>query len=269
VAQVTQLGATLALLRAATAPHRPLPDPWFRIRLDSWGVMLGGAAAVAAVGGGVLVVSVLSQVQADGVGEWRQMLAEEDATSAALLAVGAVLLAPATEELYFRGYLLPSLTKWMSPAAAVSGVGHAGLCAALLSGARRALSIDAFDRLTVRPPNPPSRRTRENRHHATADTTQHRSRPRPCSSQQPTRPPRSSRSCCWGPCWAPRLWRPGATWRRPCWRTPPTTGWWWRRRCCWAGPRLATRCRAWLRQRGSSCTSHGCKIANMLHSALL
>lgn len=50
------------------------------------------------------------------------MLSEEAAPSAALLALSAVVLAPASEELMFRGYLLPTLTKWMGPAAAVSAL---------------------------------------------------------------------------------------------------------------------------------------------------
>jgi membrane protease YdiL (CAAX protease family) len=52
--------------------------------------------------------------------EWRATLAASDATGALLLAVGAVALAPLTEELFFRGYVLPALTKWMHPALAVS-----------------------------------------------------------------------------------------------------------------------------------------------------
>lgn len=70
-----QLGATIAILRASTAPHRPLPPPWFKYSLsDSYGVMLAGAAAVAAAGGGVLAVAALSQGQANGVGELNCML---------------------------------------------------------------------------------------------------------------------------------------------------------------------------------------------------
>lgn len=120
LAQALQLAATLCILKAATAPHQPLPEPWFSFRLDGWGAMVAGAAAISALGGGVLLAAAMSRVPADGVAEWREMLSTSDASSAAILGVGAVLLAPVTEELLFRGYVLPSLTKWMHPAAAVA-----------------------------------------------------------------------------------------------------------------------------------------------------
>lgn len=50
------------------------------------------------------------------------MLASSDSGSITLVAASAVLLAPLSEEIFFRGYVLPSLTKWMHPAAAVRGL---------------------------------------------------------------------------------------------------------------------------------------------------
>jgi hypothetical protein len=68
VAQALQLAATAALLRVAVAPRQPLPPPWFEFRVDSWSLMLGGATAIAATGGGVLLLSALQHISADGEG---------------------------------------------------------------------------------------------------------------------------------------------------------------------------------------------------------
>jgi membrane protease YdiL (CAAX protease family) len=84
----------------------------------------GASGAVAAVGLGLLLAAFVDQ-HSDGAAEWRSLAALHDhhqASAAGLppppsplspgfaaLVLGAVLLAPATEELLFRGYLLPSL----------------------------------------------------------------------------------------------------------------------------------------------------------------
>ncbi|GBF90585.1 hypothetical protein Rsub_03157 [Raphidocelis subcapitata] len=129
-AQVVQLAATAAILRAAAAPHAPLPPNWFSLRADAYGLMLAPAAAISAAGGGILLVSALSGMQADGVREWGQVVSvESEGAATAALAIGAVVLAPLSEELFFRGFLLPALTKWMPTAAAV------GVSAALFAAA--------------------------------------------------------------------------------------------------------------------------------------
>ena len=50
------------------------------------------------------------------------MLQSHDALTAGLLFVGAAVLAPAAEELAYRGFLLPSLQRAMSTPAAVRHV---------------------------------------------------------------------------------------------------------------------------------------------------
>lgn len=68
--QALQLAATLGILGASTAAHRPLPPPWLEFRASSWGIMIAGAAAVAATGGGVLLSAAMAGLEGDGVGGW-------------------------------------------------------------------------------------------------------------------------------------------------------------------------------------------------------
>lgn len=127
--QALQLAATAALLRAAAAPHAPLPAPWFSYRAgDARAVLVAVAAAAAAAGSGALLATALGgagsgSAAAGGGGEMGRMLAEGGVPGAALLALNVVALAPASEELMFRGFVLPVLTRWMSPAAAVRNAG--------------------------------------------------------------------------------------------------------------------------------------------------
>lgn len=56
--------------------------------------------------------------------EWRHLAGlHADKAGVFALVLGAVVLAPLTEEFFFRGYVLPSLTKWVNPLLAVSGAG--------------------------------------------------------------------------------------------------------------------------------------------------
>jgi hypothetical protein len=68
VAQLLQLAATAGLLAAATAPHRPLPEPWFTLRADGRSALVGAAAAAAALAGVALVVAAAAQVAPSDAG---------------------------------------------------------------------------------------------------------------------------------------------------------------------------------------------------------
>jgi hypothetical protein len=53
--------------------------------------------------------------------EWRHLAGlHADKGGVLALVLGAVVLAPLTEEFFFRGFVLPSLTKWVNPLLAVS-----------------------------------------------------------------------------------------------------------------------------------------------------
>ncbi|KAF8062934.1 hypothetical protein HT031_003773 [Scenedesmus sp. PABB004] len=118
-AQVLQCGSTWAILASARARHAPLPAPWFSARLGALPALQGVAAAVTAVGSGLLLAGALTGGHVDGAEEWRHLagLRAGDAGTAAVV-LGALLLAPTLEEVFFRGYVLPSLTTWTHPAAA-------------------------------------------------------------------------------------------------------------------------------------------------------
>lgn len=117
--QVLQLGSTFLIINSSTSKHQPLPKPWFMAEFATIPLFQALATAIAAVGSGVLLAGFMTG-HVDGEEEWRHLagLHQDDVGTLALV-LGALLLAPATEELYFRGYVLPSLTKWAHPGLAV------------------------------------------------------------------------------------------------------------------------------------------------------
>uniref|UniRef100_A0A383VMF1 CAAX prenyl protease 2/Lysostaphin resistance protein A-like domain-containing protein n=1 Tax=Tetradesmus obliquus TaxID=3088 RepID=A0A383VMF1_TETOB len=117
--QVLQLGSTAFIINSSTSKHQPLPKPWFMTEFATIPLFQALATAIAAVGSGVLLAGFMTG-HVDGEEEWRHLagLHQDDVGTLALV-LGALLLAPATEELYFRGYVLPSLTKWTHPGLAV------------------------------------------------------------------------------------------------------------------------------------------------------
>lgn len=68
VAQVLQLAATAAVLRAAAAPHLPLPEPWFELRPTGRALGAGAAAGVGALGAVALLALALGQLLGAGGG---------------------------------------------------------------------------------------------------------------------------------------------------------------------------------------------------------
>lgn len=117
--QFVQLGCTYLIITTATSKYQPLEHPWFSIEAASTPIIQAFATAIAAVGSGVLLAGVLTG-NVDGAEEWRHLAGlHADKTGVAALVLGAVVLAPLTEEFYFRGFVLPSLTKWMNPLLAV------------------------------------------------------------------------------------------------------------------------------------------------------
>ncbi|HIK10196.1 MAG TPA: CPBP family intramembrane metalloprotease [Oscillatoriaceae cyanobacterium M33_DOE_052] len=112
----------LSVLYLSIKPFFPLPEGWFRIQLQLktlwWG--LGGYLVALPL---VVVVSLFNQQLWQGRGGSNPILpiALEDRNG---LAVGvffftASVAAPIFEEIMFRGFLLPSLTRYLSPWGAI------------------------------------------------------------------------------------------------------------------------------------------------------
>ena len=106
----------LLVLYFSIKPFLPLPDDWFRFKLRSnwiaWG--LGGYLVALPL---VIVVSLINQQLWKGQGGSNPILplALEGRDSVALLIffITACVAAPVFEEIIFRGFLLPSLTRYV------------------------------------------------------------------------------------------------------------------------------------------------------------
>lgn len=117
----------LPILSFSLQQFTPLPKPWFRFEIFPlswlrWGI-LGYVVAVPLV----VIVSLLSQQLLQGQGGGNPLLPilveSQDGVAKFILWVTVAIAAPFFEELLFRGFLLPSLTKLTSfwPAIAISG----------------------------------------------------------------------------------------------------------------------------------------------------
>ncbi|MBF2009128.1 CPBP family intramembrane glutamic endopeptidase [Chlorogloeopsis fritschii PCC 9212] len=95
----------------------PLPSDWFRFRWQSnwflWG--FGGYCAALPI---VVVVSLINQQLWQGQGGSNPLLQlaleSQDSVALGLFFVTAAIAAPIFEEFLFRGFLLPSLTRYLS-----------------------------------------------------------------------------------------------------------------------------------------------------------
>jgi uncharacterized protein len=143
--QVVETVTGVAIIRATLAPFAPLPPDVLRFdvtdrplaRRDGWltWAIIGLLAAPLAIGGAAALCDALGygaataggRGTADGVAGLLDM---DSATFAALLVVTAVL-APILEETVFRGFLLPSLTRWVPTPVAVVLSALAFACAHL------------------------------------------------------------------------------------------------------------------------------------------
>jgi uncharacterized protein len=109
-------GGGLAVLYGSIKPHLALDDNWFKIDLKSpwirWG--LGGYFAAFPL---VIGVSLLNQQIWQGQGGSNPILSiaaqNQDPAALVLIFITAAIAAPFFEETLFRGFLLPSLTRYM------------------------------------------------------------------------------------------------------------------------------------------------------------
>ncbi len=109
-------GGGLAVLYGSIKPYLPLADNWFRIDLQHrwvrWGV--GGYFVAFPL---VVGISLLNQQIWHGQGGSNPILSialkNQDPAALILIFITAAIAAPFYEETLFRGFLLPSLTKYM------------------------------------------------------------------------------------------------------------------------------------------------------------
>lgn len=106
----------IGVLYASLRTYRPLPDGWFRFRWDGnwWKWGLGGYLVALPLMIGVAVVNQrLWQGQGGSNPLLQTVLEESDKVSLLLFFLTASVAAPLFEEVLFRGFLLPSLTRYM------------------------------------------------------------------------------------------------------------------------------------------------------------
>lgn len=125
VAYLLLAASSIAVLYASIKPYFPLPEGWFKLQTTSrwplWG--LGGYFAAVPL---VIGVSVVNQQLWQGRGGSNPLLQivldETDPVALGLFFFTAAIAAPVFEEILFRGFLLPSLTRYMAvwPAIALS-----------------------------------------------------------------------------------------------------------------------------------------------------
>ncbi|XHX79012.1 MAG: CPBP family intramembrane glutamic endopeptidase [Stenomitos frigidus ULC029] len=106
----------LVVLYVSIRAFLPLPDGWFQVRLRSrwflWG--MGGYFAALPL---VILISLVNQKIWQGQGGSNPILPialeGKDQGAFAIFCVTAAIAAPIFEEILFRGFLLPSLTRYM------------------------------------------------------------------------------------------------------------------------------------------------------------
>ncbi|KAK9915094.1 hypothetical protein WJX75_004689 [Coccomyxa subellipsoidea] len=125
VLDVGELGATLGILWGCLRAYRPRALGWFHARLWPPHPWLGHMVLACAAFPLVDLAAARSQgwfphdLDAWGPNVLEQSLAAGDPVSNAIYFVVVTVCAPIWEEAIFRGFLLPSLTRYMPVAAAV------------------------------------------------------------------------------------------------------------------------------------------------------
>lgn len=120
---ITMASSALLVLFFSIRSHRPLPDNWFRYRLQSnwplWGI--GGYLVALPL---MLGVSLVNQQFWQGQGGSNPLLQivleENDPLALGMFLFTAAIAAPIFEETLFRGFLLPSLTRYLPTGGAIA-----------------------------------------------------------------------------------------------------------------------------------------------------
>jgi len=122
----------LPILQASLAAYQPLPEGWFQIKINHSQWLLWGIGGYFAAVPLVLIVSLISQTFLKGQGGGNPLLPilTESANDLPkfLLWTTLAIAAPFFEEYLFRGFLLPSLTKFLP---AWGAIALSGFCFAL------------------------------------------------------------------------------------------------------------------------------------------
>jgi len=112
---VSSAGA-LGILFVGVNPFRPLPQNWFKFEIKGSGMAWGIGGFLVAIPL-VLLVSLINQILWQGQGGSNPILPlalqGNDWVAIACFAFTASIAAPVFEEIMFRGFLLPSLTRYV------------------------------------------------------------------------------------------------------------------------------------------------------------
>ena len=113
----------LTVLYFSIKPFLPLPQDWFKFKLqDNWFIWGFGGYLVALPL--VLLVSVINQQIWQGQGGSNPLLLlalqAQDQVALAIFFITSSIAAPIFEEIIFRGFLLPSLTRYISVRSAIA-----------------------------------------------------------------------------------------------------------------------------------------------------
>jgi uncharacterized protein len=123
VTYILVASGALGIMYFSLKPFFPLPEGWFRSRFQSrwflWGI--GGYCAALPI---VTLVSLINQQIWQGQGGSNPLLQlvleSRDPTALVIFFFTAAIAAPLFEEILFRGFLLPSLTRYMSVSFAIA-----------------------------------------------------------------------------------------------------------------------------------------------------
>lgn len=116
ISYLSMAGLGLLVLYASLKPYMPLPKLWFNFKLFDnwlwWGI--GGYLVAVPL---VVIVSILNQQLWQGQGGSNPILflalQAQDTFALAVFFTTASIAAPIFEEIIFRGFLLPSLTRYL------------------------------------------------------------------------------------------------------------------------------------------------------------
>ena len=112
----------IGVLYYSIKPYLPLPEDWFKVKLfDNW-IFWGFGGYLLAIPA-VLLVSLINQQIWQGQGGSNPLLylalQAQDKVALFIFFVTASIAAPVFEEIMFRGFLLPSLTRYLSVSTAI------------------------------------------------------------------------------------------------------------------------------------------------------
>ncbi len=124
VPYVVSVSPMLPILQTSLSAYRPLPQGWFRINVLDWRWLVWGIGGYFAAVPLVLIVSIISQRFLQGQGGGNPLLPilvdSQNNLPKFLLWTTLAIAAPFFEEYLFRGFLLPSLTKFVPVWAAIA-----------------------------------------------------------------------------------------------------------------------------------------------------